>query len=163
MNEKQEKIGELNKKFTTEALSITINPDKQHYGQGNRWGKVYNDVRKDIFEIMGTDTIYKIYICPDLSAPSPIIGDQKIPRIHWHGVIYLKDPPQFFTRGLSAMNRYVVDIDTIDNMDIWMKYSKKFIDKYPEYKQYVIDEGEEGENQTHNELKPQRVKIKQRK
>lgn len=126
--------------FTDEVLAITINPadERQYYGKSNRWGKAQSMLSSVLLDLLASGTIYIIYLYPDLSAPSPIIPPNKYPRVHWHGVIKLKNPPEFFSRGLAELRHYSVDIDTIKDTGVWYRYCQKFIKQYREYKQYSI-------------------------
>lgn len=133
---------ELSQLFTTHTLAITFAPDdtRQFWGKPNRWGKCHNAMVKVIYDVMATGTVHNIKLWPDLSAPPTITPLGRVPRIHWHGIITLKDPPQFYTRGLIEAHHYMIDIDTIKDKTVWLEYSKKFVVKYKEYQQYIIKE-----------------------
>lgn len=106
------------------TYSITINPnnEKQYFYNINRVRNINKHFTNNYFKPMADHgIIFEIY--PELSTP-----DQNRPyRYHWHGTIK-------FNGGLEKWyidihNRMVrecnIDIDTIENMDVWKDYCTK--------------------------------------
>lgn len=121
-------------------FSVTVNPDDS--GQfvhknvlaSARWASA----RRAFVQVLTPyrSYIHKLNLYPDLSAPS--LGGGKYPRIHWHGIIEFKDVVKFMTQYEDGLSHYMIDLDTIENKDKWMKYCLKFIKRFSEYTMYSI-------------------------
>lgn len=144
MNEKNERIPQkektLDKRLTNDdRLSFTICPnnDLQHNNTNanKRWANVYQSVKYYLepYKTRGLES-YKLY--PDLSFPNPL-GGGKFPRVHFHGYLKCNDIVSFLS--VVSTHSFFIEIDTIKDFDVWERYCKKFVNKFPEYSRFIID------------------------
>lgn len=115
---------EINKKY-----SITINPDDQSQHFEYKKGDTrINKIRTLIDDYLKFPGIH-YYLWWDISMPYKNVKYNYRPRIHLHGII------QFST--LYGLNKFLlyslphlgasslIDIDVLNDLDIWSKYCKK--------------------------------------
>lgn len=110
--------------------SITLNPaDKyQFLGQANRLQKFRNMINEMFLHYpeIGIDYVMNI----ELSEPrGNLIHYSAGPRLHLHGTINLRTNKSVYNWLIVEINKLLkygnLDIDTIDNLDIWYTYCTK--------------------------------------
>lgn len=123
--------------FEERQFAITVNPAEQfcsstlnvserlsalHKSTVNRLALVLNDVYDSIV------------LYPDISLPREIYSN-RIPRVHYHGIITIKKEKKKmmkFILGLGTLAQWFsIEIDTIDNLDVWTKYITKGVKVFP--------------------------------
>lgn len=80
--------------------------------------------------------VENIVLYPDLSYPEALSHTQ-FPRIHYHGIIKFKDVLQFLLSS-RLFNISRVEIDTIADMETWIKYCEKFM-RYTDTSEHILD------------------------
>lgn len=121
------------------TFAITINPDDsfQTIRPGQRR---FAEVRRHVIDFLVNhkSNIDSVDLYPDISYPPAMYGG-KYPRIHYHGIIVFKDIIRYL-ETYDVHSHMSVEIDTIDNRKYWMKYCRKLIDRFPDYRMYCISE-----------------------
>jgi len=110
-----------------DVLSITINPSpvRQYLKEGNykeRKNKINSEWVKEFYFWYRRSAIKSIQVWTEISWRG---------LIHYHGCVTIDDPKEFATvmaehayplKGSPDVN---IDIDTIDDMDVWLDYCRK--------------------------------------
>lgn len=129
---------ELNKMY-----SLTLNPvDKyQFYGQDLRLLKFRNFVYEQLLTLAGDYTLVV-----ELSEPLGMKTQGYTgPRLHMHGVIVFRKKEQLYKFLLTdyyKLTRWTsIDIDTIDDITVWMDYILKQ-DLVPKKRRYFTNNTE---------------------
>lgn len=124
---KMNKLPEFEKMRNGDVYAFTYNPeDKDQYWHEPKWEmriikfhKYHDNLFKSIVGI-------NYYLHLEIS---------KAGRLHYHGIIRLMNKLQFYVNGITNLNETgQFEIDTINNMGIWMDYCKK----QELYKEYYI-------------------------
>lgn len=138
----------LDARFSTDYLTFTVCPSDEYQFRRkgtNRFTLYSREFEKGFLANMSR-CVKHVQLYPDLSIPkflqTPQAGkvSASYPRIHYHGIIKLKDAPLFYLmypKYYSTLGR--VEIDTIVDMEKWLAYCKKFILQYPRYESEIID------------------------
>lgn len=134
MNEKKNNKKTIEKNIFYEKLktySITINLDNKHQAQINKnaFTKMVKckDYIRDILDKYNHHIYYLLHL--DISEPKEL-NNNKYPRMHFHGCIMFKSDEAILDWLLMVCPKLsaiaYVDIDTIDDLNIWEKYCKKY-------------------------------------
>lgn len=106
-------------------FSVNICPNDQHqyFGSQDREKKFINKMRESLLILNEIDYYFMI----ELSEPRS--GSKFGPRLHMHGVIMFRTSntiKQFLMTYYYKLLRIgIIDLDTIDNINIWSKYIHK--------------------------------------
>lgn len=140
----EKKIANFQKRVACGVRAITIAPDdKVNRILGSPEARLRH-VTTMVKHFLNTSGIrkyisqYELY--PDVSIP-PLMTRS---RVHFHGVIHVKDPRAFIV-SMRDYEHYRIEIDTIDDLKSWLQYCKKWVSVFPEDKLYILkyDEDEE--------------------
>lgn len=116
--------------------SITINPDDdcQYQGKPDRFFKLKQLMfLQRVNWFMG---VADMILYPDLSYPERLIR-QSYPRMHYHGIIKFNDVLKFLL-STTIHRSCQVEIDTIEDLEYWTAYCKKFM-KYTNTKERALE------------------------
>ncbi len=117
------------------TYAVTLNPsDKwQAFGKVNRIEKVRDCIYSTFIHFPSKGIHYRLYL--ELSEPMNSFKCPNGPRVHVHGTITFhskKAVKYFLLLGYYQITRIgILDIDTIEDKDLWDKYCKK--------QQHIID------------------------
>jgi len=93
--------------------SITLNPQLQYFDDADRINKIYVET----FKMLCAWSAWSGTLQMEVSSNG---------RLHWHGVIRIKDIKKFYVDIVPCLQaRYSYEIDTIQDMETWMKYCTK--------------------------------------
>lgn len=111
--------------------SLTINPNDNNQGLMGKCPLTRMAIIKQnitsILEKDNKDIAYLLHV--DISEPR-VCNENMYPRVHFHGVITFRTNAAilnwqlFILRKLSRISQ--VKIDSIDDMDYWVKYCRKY-------------------------------------
>lgn len=158
-----DKVAQFNWKVTQDIWAITINPndDNQYHDYSTTDKRFFHDRNKlnevtlNLFSI-GSDGkrwIKYIRLWPDVSFPEDLCLTTrkkritKIPRIHYHGLLKLTPEgvehiEDVFLLIIDRFVNYAIfNIDTVEDIEGWINYCKKFINIFPKYKKYILKRG----------------------
>lgn len=123
--------------LTPGAYAISINPQNQSKFQLRYWenfttksyvlGTLQNNARK-ITDIFGNTASFLLY--PDISSPEQMY-EGKIPRVHYHGIVYIHHPLLFHLitaqhlNNHKTTNKFSIELDTIEDLIYWVRYCTK--------------------------------------
>lgn len=124
------------------TYSITICPDDKHQfvNKEDRLQHFIDFVNEQFIHFPTVGIHYKLHI--ELSEPRTILQGQLGPRLHLHGTLTFKSNNSvrnYLLREAYRLSRWsIIEIDTIDNPNIWLKYCTKqaHIMKTPEITNY---------------------------
>lgn len=107
--------------------SITICPEEQYtaFNQiGLRYERYVDKVRKVLSMMEGIDYV----LWTEISEPLKLTpSGSKMTRLHMHGIIQINSVQQWLLKDINVLYSRlgIVDLDTIDNVPLWIKYCKK--------------------------------------
>lgn len=116
--------------------SITINPSNRinydgfTFRENTRLIEVYESIKETFFNHSFTYCKYTLW--PEMSVP-PVYTNGKYSRIHFHGVINFSNPAAWLENVSPLLSDYMVEIDTIDNLETWLNYCQKDSDTMEPY------------------------------
>lgn len=110
-------------------ISLSINPDDNWQFTSKPYLDRIIKLRNKIRGIF-LDSGYDYYLVMEISEPRHTIQRGTIGyRLHFHGVVYMNDEPsvcKFLLETVYRLTRHCrVDIDTIADLDDWLKYIHK--------------------------------------
>lgn len=120
-----------------DLLAMTINPCplEQHYKYDNGRLKTYED-RKDSY-VSEWKSIFKGWMFQCLVSEYKFYLEiSKHGLLHWHGYVRINNPEKFahmigyykYIQNHKATTLVNIDIDSIDNIEIWQQYISKDAD-----------------------------------
>lgn len=104
--------------------TFSISPANQHENRQSRLKLIQNDLCKTL-SYLGNQKVFTFTIYPELGPTG---------RLHWHGIITIKDPLAFYTNLFRITIHNTFEIDTIKDEDEWFTY-------YTKGKQYMENSG----------------------
>ena len=100
--------------------TFTINPAAQYEDQKNRLRTAVN-AHMQTFKSLGDDKVCTWELYPELSRGG---------RIHYHGWIQIHNRLKFYLNLMRFLNKNQVEIDTIEDMNVWETYCTKQKDMF---------------------------------
>lgn len=126
----EKKISEIRKKmeiYSCNTFSITLNPREQHSAEDwkQRQELVETECKSRAARFL-IPCLKDIILMFDMSFPREIYKG-KIPRIHYHGKLKLKDGAILpFLHALGVLSIwYSIEVDTIEDSKVWDAYIYK--------------------------------------
>lgn len=107
-------------------LSFTYNPCDAHqfYGKPGRTVLIVKHIESLLKAKLPYWCRYEVY--PEYSFNGKSVNMSKGPRLHYHGIIQITDLIYLYELGYNELQQQgVFEIDTIDDIDVWMRYCKK--------------------------------------
>lgn len=128
-NKKTPKV-DLPQKYNVDEFSITCNPSDHILAKlrGN-YIKCFDNLAEDILSKFDKSVISDLQLYPDLSFPNNFNHSKKA-RLHFHGVIRTTDLPVLLLLTNNVAKEYSIELDTMDNKEVWIKYCKKFLTRF---------------------------------
>lgn len=97
----------------SQGYSITMNPKEQYFGKWSRVTKCKSDLCK----------LFSPFSCCSAEVYMEVSSGG---RIHFHGVIKIKEIMEFYLFALPELQEYgTLEIDKINNPEIWEAYCTK--------------------------------------
>lgn len=99
------------------TYTFTISPREQYTnGSTNTILKQHLQNILSIINKLGTHKDYYFKLYPELS---------KTGRLHYHGIIRISNPFNFFLNLQKVIDDCTMEIDTIEDPDVWTQYTQK--------------------------------------
>lgn len=133
-------VGDFDKKmkiYEERTFALTINPAEQFCNCSIDTNDRLNAVHKSTVNRLALilhDLYDSIVLYPDISLPREI-NYNRIPRVHYHGIITIKKDKVKMMQFILGLGRlatwFSIELDTIDNHEVWTKYITKGAKVFP--------------------------------